>query len=115
MYQFSYAEVAQDVCVDARERERQALDRSVELLRRAERNGPRSRDAVEALYVTRNLWAVLIEDLARPENDLPKQLKGDLISIGLWILRQAEAIRLGQSQNFKGLIEISETIRDGLN
>ncbi|MEF2071741.1 flagellar biosynthesis regulator FlaF [Consotaella aegiceratis] len=115
MYQFSYAEVTQDVCVDARERERQALDRCVELLQRAEKNGPRSRDAVEALYVTRSLWAILIEDLASSDNDLPQQLRGDLISIGLWIMREAEAIRAGKSENFKGLIQISETIRDGLN
>ncbi|WP_102958762.1 flagellar biosynthesis regulator FlaF [Mangrovicella endophytica] len=115
MYQFSYAEVMQDDCVSARDRERQALDRSIELLQRAERSGPRSRDAIEALYVTRSLWSILIEDLAAPGNGLPEQLRGELISIGLWLMREAEAIRLGRSENFKGLIDISTTIRNGLN
>ncbi len=32
MYQFSYAEVMQDSVTDAKERERQVLDRSIELL-----------------------------------------------------------------------------------
>lgn len=114
MYQFSYAEVAEDICVDARARERQAFDRSIELLRKAEASGSRSRDAIEAIYVTRNFWAILIEDLASAENDLPAELRAELISVGLWIMREAEAIRLGNSRNFAGIIEISTIIRDGL-
>lgn len=115
MYQFSYAEVAQDTAVDARERERQALDHSIALLERAERNGARSRDAIEAIYITRSLWAILIEDLGSQENGLPEELRAELISIGLWIMAEAEAIRVGKSTNFKGVIEISRLIRDGLN
>ncbi|MEN3792120.1 flagellar biosynthesis regulator FlaF [Fulvimarina sp. MAC3] len=115
MYQFSYAEVAQDTAVDARERERQALDHSIALLEKAERNGPRSRDAIEAIYITRSLWAILIEDLGSSDNGLPEELRAELISIGLWIMAEAEAIRVGKSTNFKGVIEISRLIRDGLN
>ena len=37
------------------------------------------------------------------------------VSIGLWIMREAEAIRLGRSNNFAGIIEITTLIRDGLN
>ena len=32
MYQFSYAEIMQDAVADAKERERQVLDRSISLL-----------------------------------------------------------------------------------
>ncbi|RFC63005.1 flagellar biosynthesis regulator FlaF [Fulvimarina endophytica] len=115
MYQFSYAEVAQDTAVDARERERQALDHSIALLERAAKNGPRSRDAIEAIYITRSLWAILVEDLGQAENGLPQELRAELISIGLWIMNEAEAIRAGRSTNFKGIIEVSRMIRDGLN
>lgn len=114
MYQFSYAEVAQDVCIDARERERQAFDRSIELLQKAETSSAQSSTVIQAIYVTRSLWSVLIEDLASAENDLPQQIRAQLISIGLWIMREAEAIRLGKSNNFKGLIEVSTAVRDGL-
>ena len=62
----------------------------------------------------RRLWGYLIEDLAKPDNDLPKNLRAELISIGLWIMREAEQIRLEASSNFKGLIEVSTAIRDGL-
>ncbi|MER0238900.1 flagellar biosynthesis regulator FlaF [Fulvimarina sp. MAC8] len=115
MYQFSYAEVAQDTAVDARERERQAFDHSIALLEKAEKSGPRSRDAIEAVYITRSFWAILIEDLGSAENGLPEELRAELISIGLWIMAEAESIRVGKSTNFQGIIEISRLIRDGLN
>ena len=115
MYQFSYAEISDDVEVNARERERQALDHSIDLLKRAEKNGPRSRDAIEAIYLTRSLWAILVEDLSSSENGLPDNLRAELISIGLWIMRESEAIRLGRSNNFAGIIEITTLIRDGLD
>jgi flagellar protein FlaF len=98
----------------ARERERQAIDRSIELLREAEKAGVNSREAIEAVLYVRRLWGLLIEDLAGPENDLPKALRADLISIGLWIMREAEEIRLEKSDNFKGMIDVSMSIRDGL-
>jgi flagellar protein FlaF len=114
MYQFSYAEVLDETPQAARERERQAIDRSIELLQAAEAGGVRSREAVEALLYVRRLWSYLIEDLAKPENDLPQALRADLISVGLWVMRESEQIRLEQSTNFKGLIEVSSAIRDGL-
>ena len=114
MYQFSYAEVLDETPKGARERERQAIDRSIELLREADKAGVNSRESIEAVLYVRRLWGLLIEDLARPENDLPKALRADLISIGLWIMREAEEIRLERSDNFKGLIDVSMSIRDGL-
>jgi flagellar biosynthesis activator protein FlaF len=114
MYQFSYAEVAQESGANARDRERQALGHAIALLERAEEAGPRSREAVEAIYVTRNLWSILVEDLANPENALPDELRANLISIGLWIMKEAEAVRLGKSGSFQGMIEVTSMIRDGL-
>jgi flagellar biosynthesis activator protein FlaF len=114
MYQFPYAEVLDDTPQSARQRERQAIERSIELLQTADAAGAQSREAVEALLFVRKLWGVLIEDLATAENDLPQKLRADLISIGLWIIREAEQIRLEKSSNFKGIIEVSVTIRDGL-
>jgi len=114
MYQFPYAEVLDETPQGARERERQAIERSIELLEAADKAGPQSREAVDALHYLRRLWSLLVEDLAKPENDLPEQLRADLISIGLWVIREAEQIRLEKSANFKGIIEVSQNIRDGL-
>ena len=43
MYQFSYAEVLDETPKGAREREREAIDRSIELLKAAELRGVRFR------------------------------------------------------------------------
>jgi flagellar biosynthesis activator protein FlaF len=114
MYQFPYAEVLDETPQSARAREREAIERSIELLQAADKAGVQSREAVEALLFVRRLWSVLIEDLAKTENDLPQQMRADLISIGLWVMREAEQIRLEKSSNFKGIMEVSQSIRDGL-
>jgi flagellar protein FlaF len=114
MYRFSYAEILDEDPKQARDRERQAIERSIELLRAAEAKGAGTREALDAVLFVHRLWGVLVEDLAKPENDLPKSLRADVISIGLWIMREAEQIRLGKSDNFKGLIEVSTAISEGL-
>ncbi len=114
MYQFSYAEVQTDSVADARDRERQLLTRSVDLLVTAREHGPRSAQAVEAVHFLNRIWTTLIQDLGSPENELPEELRANLISIGLWLLREAEEVRQGRSNNFEGLIEVSQIIRDGI-
>jgi flagellar protein FlaF len=114
MYQFSYAEVLEETPQTARQRERHAIEHSIQLLLAAEKAGVRSREAVEALHFVPRLWSVLIEDLAKTENDLPQQLRADLISIGLWIMRESEEIRQGRSENFEGIIQVTRAIAEGL-
>lgn len=114
VYQFSYLEVAEDSSGLARENERKALGHSIDLLRAAATNGPESRDAIEAMSFVNRLWSILLEDLSQPDNSLEPNLKARLISIGLWVLKEADLIRQGQSNNFDGLIAVSEAIHAGL-
>lgn len=114
MYQFSYAEIQTDSVADARDREKQVLTRSIELLVEAREVGAGSIKAVEAITFLNRVWSTFIEDLGSPENELPKELRANLISIGLWLLREAEEVRHRRSENFDGLIEVSQIIRDGL-
>lgn len=114
MYQFSYADVQQDGVAEAREREREALNHSISLLTAAKANGLESRDAIEAVYFVSRLWVRFVEDLASPDNQLSDELKANLISIGIWVIKEAERIRQRQSDNFQGIIDISIIIRDGL-
>lgn len=115
MYQFAYAEIADDTAEDCRGRERQAFDRAIALLKLAKERGAKSRESVEALLFLRRLWNALIEDLANAENGLPQALRASLISIGLWVMKEAELIRLAKSENFDGLIEMNAILREGLN
>jgi len=114
MYQFSYADVQTDSVAEAKDRERQLLTRSILLLMDARRAGPTSMEAIEALHFTNRVWTTFVEDLGNPDNALPKELRANLISIGLWLLREAEEVRQGRSDNFEGLIEVSQIIRDGI-
>lgn len=114
MYQFSYAEILEDSPQDARMRERQAMERAIELLELGQQKGVRSMEAAESLNYLNRLWHLFIDDLAKPENDLPEALRAELISIGIWITNEVNRMRLGKSDNFGGLIEICTIIRDGL-
>jgi flagellar protein FlaF len=114
MYQFSYAEVMEDGVTDAKDRERQALNRSIELLTEARDETGYARGTIEALYYTRRVWIRFIEDLKDPENQLGNELRANLISIAIWILKECEAIRKRQSTNFQGIIDVTTIIRDGL-
>ena len=114
MYQIRYAENVVDSPRECRDRERRALDQAIARLEQAEIAGLGSAAADEAVHFVCTLWKALIEDLICPENDLPDILRGDLVSVGIWILREADAIQQGRSNGFGGLIEICSMIRDGL-
>ena len=114
MYQFSYAEALEDDQSEARSVERQALDRAVGLLDAADAAGPNSRETIEALHYTRRLWNAFVADLVSDDNALPVEIRANLISIGIWILKEADAIRLGRSRNCAGVSEICAIVRDGL-
>lgn len=114
MYQFSYAEVQSDSVADAKDREKQLLTRSIDMLVTAKEKGVPSTEAVQAFHFLGRVWHAFIEDLGSDENELPQELRANLISIGLWLLREAEEVRQGRSDNFDGLIEVSQIIRDGI-
>ncbi|MBI1867111.1 MAG: flagellar biosynthesis regulator FlaF [Methylocystis sp.] len=114
MYQQSYAEIVEGSASAARGRERALLERTIRMLAIAKVKGLRSQEAFEATSYLRRLWTILIEDLGSAGNALPEPLRASLISIGLWILKEAELIDCGQSSNFDGLIEINQMIADGL-
>jgi flagellar protein FlaF len=114
MFQFSYAEIMEDGIADAKDREKQVIDRSLELLRQAVEKGRNSPESVEAIYYTRRLWIRFVEDLSHEDNQLDEDLRANLISIAIWILKETEKIRKRQSENFQGIIDITTIIRDGL-
>ena len=114
MYQFSYDDIQADSVADARDRERQLLTRSIDMLSAAAAVGHGSQEAVEALHFTNRVWSTFLEDLGSNDNALPKEIRANLISIGLWLLRETEDIRQGRTNNFEGLIEVSQIIRDGI-
>ncbi len=78
------------------------------------RGASRFEDLVESLLYVRRLWTIFIEDLAHPENGLPDKLRADIISIGLWVVKEADRLREEKSNDVMQLIEINRLIRDAL-
>ncbi|MFC6447239.1 flagellar biosynthesis regulator FlaF [Shinella zoogloeoides] len=115
MYQFSYAEIMEEGVTVSKDRERQVLDRSIALLKAAMASGESyGKETVEAVYFTRRVWIRFIEDLGNPENQLEEELRANLISIAIWILKEVEKIRKRESSNFQGIIDITTIIKDGI-
>jgi flagellar protein FlaF len=66
-----------------------------------------------ALNKAHRLWSLLITDLAQSGNALPADLKGRLISLGLWAQREADA-RLSDTASLAPLIELHRAMIAGL-
>lgn len=114
MYQSRYNDIMEDGAATAKEQERFLFDQSIMMLEEARDEGSYSFKGIEAVQFTSRLWVIVIEDLGSPENGLPQQLRASLISIGIFIIKQLEAIRQGTSSDYDSIIEITRTIRDGI-
>lgn len=114
MYEFAYNEVIDDSRQSMREREREAMDRVIGMLRDAQAKGPQSRERVDALFYLRRLWMIFLDDLKDPNNELPAQLRAGIISIGIWMMKEIDRVRGGLTDDLTPMIEINEIIRDGL-
>jgi len=115
MFEFAYNEIVDESPQAMRAQEGRALDEVIDLLRTAADVGPRSREAVNALFQLRQLWAVFLEDLNSADNALPATLRAGLISIGIWVNKEIDRVRSGATRDLTSLIEINQIIRDGLN
>ncbi len=114
MFRIEYAELLEDDQGEARERERTAFNRSVVLMEIADSSTATPVDVANAIVFTTKLWTALIEDLSDSGNGLPKVLRAQIISIGIWILRELDNIRNGKSENFEDVKAVSMSIHDGL-
>lgn len=114
MQRIQYGELLEDDGQLARERERMALDQSILLLEQAGAADAGAVQIAEAIAFTSKLWTVLVEDLANPDNGLPKPLKAQIVSIGIWILRDLEQARTDAAHDFSDVVAVSKAIRDGL-
>jgi flagellar protein FlaF len=114
MHRLYYSEMVPDDPAIQRAQEREAFARSIALLAAAESAGPGSGPAREALEHVNKLWCYLIEDLSRPENDLPDDLRKALVTLGLRALHEVARIDRAESANFALLRQISTSIAAGL-
>nr|WP_321454782.1 flagellar biosynthesis regulator FlaF [uncultured Cohaesibacter sp.] len=114
MYTSYYAESSQLSGASQRSDELEAINHVVDGLRAAKLQGIQSPAGIKALYQTNLFWSYLLEDLSKPENSLPDQLKANLISIGIFILKEVGRIRQNETDDVDALIDLNEMISSGL-
>ncbi len=114
MYRFSYAEVIEDSSRDCRYREYELFDRAIKMMKAVDGKPSQSQEMLEAIVFVQRLWTFLVKDLGHPDNGLPDKLKGQLISIGLWVMRESDRVVRGEHNNLEALIDINAMIQEGL-
>jgi flagellar protein FlaF len=110
----SYDSMIEDSGREARSREQQALNHGIDLLKRLQAGDLETSEEAEALLYIRRLWAFFVQDLSSPRNGLPEKLRADLISVGLWVIKEADRIREDQASDVDELVAINVVIRDAL-
>ena len=113
-YRLHYAEIQSGSQVDSRGLERGLLLRSVTMMRDSMENPKSHAKAIEARLFSNRIWTALLQDLSSPGNQLPNETRAGLISIGIWVLRELEALRDADSTAFGDLVEITDMIAEGL-
>lgn len=68
---------------------------------------------MDALDWNRRLWSVLSADCASPGNQLPDQVRANIISLSLWVNRHTSAIMRNEAE-FGPLIDVNKMMMQGL-
>src|SRR5262245_4930606 len=96
-----------------RDLEYRAFGQVTAALVRVKDEKPAANIVAEALDANRRLWNVLSADCSVPENQLPLALRGQIISLALWVARYSgEVLRAGA--DIEPLIDINRTMMEGL-
>ena len=94
-------------------------EREYRLLARANRLLAETKDKTDvgnlyrAVLFNRQIWNTFLIDLTDERNQLPKELKGPLISIGIWVEKFSDQVCDG-NESVDDLIEVNRTIMEGL-
>jgi len=68
---------------------------------------------IKAVTNNRQLWLTLQKDLISEGNALPKELKGQLLSIGIWVGKYSSKVMKGDA-SLEPLITVNKQIMEGL-
>jgi flagellar protein FlaF len=76
--------------------------------------GEDARGRAVALERTHRLWSILLGDLLSPGNALPAELKGRLVSLGLWAQRES-MVRMDDLGSLEPLMALHGDMIAGLD
>jgi flagellar protein FlaF len=69
---------------------------------------------LEAIDANRRLWNLLSADCATPQNQLPIELRAQIISLALWVARYSVEV-LREGAEVEPLIDINRVMMEGLS
>ena len=92
-----------------REQEADVFRHAIGALKSARTTGPIPR--LRALADNRRLWLTVNDLMHDPANELPLELRASIVSVGLAVQREMDR----DSPNFDFLIEINQSIAEGLS
>ncbi len=92
-----------------REQEADVFRRAIGALKLARDAGPIPR--LRALADNRRLWLTVTDLMHHPESELPMDLRASIVSVGLAVQREMDR----DTPNFDFLIEVNQTIAEGLS
>jgi flagellar protein FlaF len=72
-----------------------------------------AKERVAAAKWNRDIWSALRQDLMNENNQLPKELRASLVSISLWIEKEALRVMEG-SGDINAMIDVNRNIMAGL-
>ena len=68
---------------------------------------------VDALDWNRRLWSTLAADCAQPDNELPPEVRAQIISLSMWVGRHTSAV-IRREEAFEPLIDLNRIMMQGL-
>ncbi len=84
------------------------------LMRAAEEQSLDGAARVEAINKNLQLWALMADDCAQPDNHLPAALRAQMISLALWVERHSR-LALRQISALHDMIDVNRAIMEGLS
>lgn len=80
----------------------------------AEYDGARGAGLKDILHWNREIWATFSAACADSGNRLPAQLRGNIISLSLWVDRHSGEVMAGRGE-IRDLIEVNRLVMEGLS
>ena len=96
-----------------RELEYRAFGQATASLLRAKEEGLKFAELAEALQANQRLWSMLAADCALPGNQLPLDLRAQIISLSLWVARYTSEVQRSAA-DLDPLIDVNRTMMEGL-
>jgi flagellar protein FlaF len=80
----------------------------------AQSAGAKGKSLIDAIDWNRRLWSTLAVDCMNDGNQLPKELRAQIISLSLWVTKYSSQV-MQEGVSIEPLIDINRTIMQGLN